>query len=170
MMISLAVGLMALVHIAASIPPPARSNSALSLLPLNLTDSVDSPFLPQAVVCYDERYAHASNPPTYRGCQDVIEYSIATGPRPDLWHAFSRRPDPKLQSRVPKRWIDGRRSCTVLIDVPHTVAEEASLTEIQAAARTILMQCVLGGWHLGGFTYIGRRGALLVSVVGDDDS
>ncbi|KAL8911950.1 MAG: hypothetical protein Q9172_007581 [Xanthocarpia lactea] len=170
MIILLAVVLTALLHMAASIPPPARSNSALSLLPLNLTDSVDSPFLPQAIVCYDERYARASNPPAYRGCHEVIENRIATGPRPDMWHAFSRRPDPLLQSRVPKRWVDARRSCSVQIDVPYNVGEEASLTEIQAAARAILMQCVLGAWHLGGFTYIGRLGALLVNVMGDDDS
>ena len=170
MIISLAVVLTTLLHIAASVPPPARSNSALSRLPPNLTDSVDSPYIPQAVICYDERYARASNPPTYRGCEYIIENNIATGPRPDLWHAFARLPDPNFQSRVPKRWVDPRRSCSVQIDVPRTVGEEASLTEIQAAARTILMQCVLGGWHLGGFTYVGKIGALLVSILGDDDS
>ena len=54
------------------------------------------------------------------------------------------------------------------IDVPHVVAEMASLTEIQAAARAISIKCVLGNEHLGGFTFVGLNNELLVSIHGEE--
>lgn len=44
--------------------------------------------------------------------------------------------------------------------------EKASLTEIQATARAIMMKCVLGEDHLGGMTSIGAKGNLQVQILG----
>lgn len=44
--------------------------------------------------------------------------------------------------------------------------EQSSLLEIQAAARAILMNCVLGADHLGGTTLIGASGGLAVEILG----
>lgn len=52
--------------------------------------------------------------------------------------------------------------------MPMAVVEMASLTEIQAAARAIAITCVLGSWHLGGFTFVGLKNELLVSIHGED--
>ncbi|KAL8729339.1 MAG: hypothetical protein Q9166_004836 [cf. Caloplaca sp. 2 TL-2023] len=148
-------------------PPPPPPNDQPSLLqpPPNLTSP--DPFPTQSIVCYDSRYAlHA---PSYASCERIIKDYIATGQRPFITLSFARDPDPRRQSRVPKRWLEPRNMCDVGIDVPYAVEEEASLTEIQAAARSIMMKCVLGGEHLGGFTFIGRRGGLLVKIIGDDD-
>lgn len=68
---------------------------------------------------------------------------------------------------MPRRWVGPRSDCYVDIDVPLDGSEVASLTEIQAAARNVLMKCVLGDQHLGGVTVIGNREGLLVSVLGD---
>lgn len=171
MILSFALILTILLRPAISPPPPPRANNGLPLLPilpLNLTGADNAPFVPQASVCYDERYASRTKAPSYPGCVHVIENNIATGNRPDQWHAFSRRPDPTRHSRVPKTWVDNGRSCEVHIDVPYAVAEMASLTEIQAAARAISIKCVLGNEHLGGFTFVGMNNELLVSIHGEE--
>lgn len=101
------------------------------------------------------------------GCTHVIEHDIATGPNPGQPIAFSRSPLPGIHSRVPKGWTElPQRTCRVNIDVPGAPAEEASLVEIQATARVIEMKCVLAGDHLGGMTFIGRTGNLLVEILG----
>lgn len=168
MIIPLALILTILLRPAISPPPPSRVNHAFPILPLNLTGPDNAPFVPEAIICYDERYAQPYKAPSYPGCVHVVESNIATGTRPDLWHAFSRRPDPTRQSRVPKTWVDNGQSCEVHIDVPMAVVEMASLTEIQAAARAIAIKCVLGSWHLGGFTFVGLKNELVVSIHGED--
>ncbi|KAL8847713.1 MAG: hypothetical protein Q9221_007274 [Calogaya cf. arnoldii] len=154
-------------------PPRPNFNLAdLSLLPTNLTGPSNAPFAPKATFCYNENYTR-SGPLSYTTCTQIIEHKIATGPRPDLWHAFARRPDPKRQSYVPKTWTDPSLQCGIRIDVPGAVVEMASLVEIQAAARVIAIKCILGGqaprdYRLGGFTFVGFHNELLVSVQGDD--
>ncbi|KAL8843398.1 MAG: hypothetical protein Q9176_002011 [Flavoplaca citrina] len=161
-----------LLHLITSLPPPQRANSPLNSLPLiptrfNLSSPDYAPFVPEATFCYDRRYAWHDTPPNYEGCSSVIEHKIATGEHPELFHAFSRRPDPMRQMRVPKAWVDPEQTCGVHIDVPGAVVEMASLIEIQAAARVIAIKCVLGQERLGGFTFVGMSNQLLVSIQRD---
>ncbi|KAL9627072.1 MAG: hypothetical protein Q9204_006829 [Flavoplaca sp. TL-2023a] len=158
-----------LLHLVTSLPPLQRADSPLkplSLMPTHLNLSVPDhgPFVPEATVCYDRRYAWHDRPPDYQGCSTVIEHKIAIGEHPELYHAFARRPDPRKQSRVPKAWVDPEQTCGIHIDVPGAVVELATLVEIQAAARVIAIKCVLGEERLGGFTFIGMSGQLLVSI------
>ncbi|KAL8772269.1 MAG: hypothetical protein Q9209_002481 [Squamulea sp. 1 TL-2023] len=138
--------------------PPIRDQPSLSQS--NTTFAPSNP-----VLCWDSRHAHHA--PSYSGCESIVSFDIATGPRPSTTISFSRQPHLWLQNRVPKSWIGPQARCFVVIDVPHDAVEDASLMEIQAAARTVMMKCVLGEDHLGGFTYIGRSGSLLVEVLGD---
>ncbi|KAL8715225.1 MAG: hypothetical protein Q9220_001183 [cf. Caloplaca sp. 1 TL-2023] len=147
---------------AASLPADLPS------FPINtnlLNASRPEPFPTQAILCYDHRYARG--PPLYSSCKTVIEH-IATGPNPSTQIFFSRRPQLPNQSKVPKRWEAIVGKCNVEIDVPFGMIAGASLVEIQATARAVMMQCVLGSEEkLGGFTTIGSGARLVVSVFGD---
>ncbi|KAL8723845.1 MAG: hypothetical protein Q9181_007141 [Wetmoreana brouardii] len=136
---------------------------ASSLPTLNITTETPgpSPWPHQPIICWDRRYAHHA--PIYNDCEMIIKNRIATGPRPDHPAVFSRH----LPVRnVPKEWIAPRNTCAVQIDVPYAHTDEASLNEVQATARAIMMRCVLGADHLGGFTTTGIRGQVRVEVNG----
>ncbi|KAI4179089.1 MAG: hypothetical protein L6R41_008038 [Letrouitia leprolyta] len=140
-------------------------NPTIALAAYNFSaHSSPSPFPQQAILCYDSR--HASLPVAYTECEPIVTYKIATGPRPATPILFGRRPAPGVLNRVPKTWESPPGHCIVGIDVPATSMEQTSLLEIQAAARAILMKCVLADPHLGGMTFIGATGNMLVEVMG----
>ncbi|KAL8748458.1 MAG: hypothetical protein Q9184_007290, partial [Pyrenodesmia sp. 2 TL-2023] len=144
---------------------PASATAAAALAFFNATFPAPSPR--QAIMCYDKRYAR--DPPAMSDCTQIIEHDIVTGPDPGQAIGFSRSPLPGIHTRVPKGWVAPRETqntCRVSIDVPAAPAEEASLVEIQATARVIEMKCVLGGNHLGGMTFIGKTGNMLVEILG----
>ena len=144
-------------------------NPAAALAALNtttLSSILPGTFPQQSILCYDRRYA--DYPPVFADCERIIRNDIATGPRPDTPIIFSRNPLPGRQNRVPKAWTSLKSSCDIIIDVPTTLMEESNLLEIQATARAILMKCVLGSHHLGGMTFIGKRGGLSVQIIGRD--
>ncbi|KAI4178517.1 MAG: hypothetical protein LQ346_007420 [Caloplaca aetnensis] len=144
---------------------PASTAAATALALFNAT--FPAPYPPQAVLCYDRRYAR--DVPAMGDCMQVIEHGIVSGPNPGQPIAFSRAPLPGVHARVPKGWIapgTTRHTCRVSIDVPMAPAEKASLVEIQATARVIQMKCVLGADHLGGMTLIGKTGNMLVEILG----
>ncbi|KAL8696026.1 MAG: hypothetical protein Q9201_007859 [Fulgogasparrea decipioides] len=134
---------------------------ASSLPTLNLTTDTPepSPWPYQPIFCWDHRYARGA--PIYHHCEMIINNQIATGPRPDHPTTFSRGAP---RYNVPKEWIAPRNTCVVQIDVPYAQVDEASLNEIQATARAIMMRCVLGEDHLGGFTTTGKGGGVHVEV------
>ncbi|KAL8626433.1 hypothetical protein Q9189_007877 [Teloschistes chrysophthalmus] len=129
----------------------------------NLTHSENfpSPWPWQPILCYTP--AHALHPPPFADCDIIIRSQIAVGPDPGRHVIFSRHPP---VSNCPKIWFGPSASCGVAIDVRYEAFEKASLTEIQATARAIMMKCVLGEDHLGGMTAIGQKGNMQVQVLG----
>ncbi|KAL8932426.1 MAG: hypothetical protein Q9216_006843 [Gyalolechia sp. 2 TL-2023] len=142
------------------------AGAAAALVALNATNpSGIDPYPQQAIICWDDRYA--TKILSYPDCENVVSARIATGPDPSTPIYFSRNPIPPfVTNRVPKFWQAPPGICKVGIDVPSAGAEQTSLLEIQAAARAILMSCVLGAAHLGGTTLIGSRGDMLVEILG----
>ncbi|KAL8638963.1 MAG: hypothetical protein Q9228_003938 [Teloschistes exilis] len=141
--------------------------SAFPTLPnLNLINSnFPSPWPRQPILCYTPY--HAIHPPSFTDCEAIIRSQIADGPDPGRHIIFSRHPP---VSNCPKIWFGPSVSCGVEVDVRYEAFEKASLTEIQATARAIMMKCVLGEDHLGGMTAIGVKGNMQVQVLGYGNS
>ncbi|KAL8688010.1 MAG: hypothetical protein Q9218_005973 [Villophora microphyllina] len=134
-----------------------------SALPtLNITGGGSpEPWPWQPILCWNHN--HATHVPLYSDCIYIIDKMIATGPDPGRPIMFSRFPP---VNNCPKRWLAPRRTCSVDIDVRFRSFDKASLTEIQATARSIVMKCVLGNDKLGGTTTIGQNGNIQVTVLG----
>lgn len=70
-----------------------------------------------------------------------------------------------------------RGDCVVTVDIPPLpdqrvapLTEQASMRDIKRAAAAVLLACVGGADHLGGFVFTGRRARLQVRVESSEDA
>lgn len=123
------------------------------------------------VLCYDTRYA--THRPTLWDCTAIINHQIAKPPTMARNRVFSRHPTAR-QLLLPHSWVTERGECSVTIDIPdipgetERVTAEASMMDVKRAAFEVLMACVVGADHLGGFMQTGRTQNLQVRVEAAD--
>ncbi|KAL8897644.1 MAG: hypothetical protein Q9192_002474 [Flavoplaca navasiana] len=116
------------------------------------------------ILCYDPRYA--THRPAPHDCLTIVTHLIA--PNPGIAKRiryFSRRPD-STTLPLPYTWRSSRELCAVTIDIPgpEDVVAQATLREVKERAMEVLVRCVYGENHLGGFTQVGRENWMQVRV------
>ncbi|KAL8800261.1 MAG: hypothetical protein Q9200_007301 [Gallowayella weberi] len=108
------------------------------------------------------------HPIVFRKCNDVIKNKITKDVDSSLPFKFSGDPSQHPDIQLPKYWTSDDSSCGVGIHIPPDIKgyDRSTLGDIQAAARTLAIECVIKPPHLGGHMQVGWYDKMTVLMTG----